>query len=143
MTLGIEQHFAQGIAQLMESTGSNKAEMLAQIKHWYNGYYFEENAVSVYNPYSLLSLFDKQKFNNYWFATGTPTFLLQLIKTKQFDLTEIIDFEVDSSAFMAVEPENISPLIALLQTGYLTISHFEDGWYLLDFPSYCPETHVL
>lgn len=132
----LEDYFDAGIKQLITTTGMDKTELLAKIKHWYNGYSFEENATSVYNPYSLLSLFEKQKFDNYWFATGTPTFLLQLIKTKQFDLSQISDFEVDRSAFMSVEPENISPLIALLQTGYLTIGHFEDGWYRLDFPNF-------
>lgn len=132
----LEHYFGTSIKQLIDSTGLEKPTLMAQIKHWYNGYSFEENALSVYNPYSLLSLFDKQKFDNYWFATGTPTFLLKLIKTKQFDLSQISDFEVDRSAFISVEPENISPLIALLQTGYLTIGHFEDGWYRLDFPNF-------
>ncbi len=107
-----------------------------KIKYWYNGYRFEEDAISVYNPYSLIFLFAKQKFDNYWFATGTPTFLIELIKAKQFNLAEISDFEIDRSAFMSIEPEQISPLIALLQTGYLTIADFDDGWYRLDFPNY-------
>lgn len=114
----------------------DKAAMLAKIKHWYNGYRFHHSAAGVYNPYSLLSLFDHQEFDNYWFATATPTFLIELIKNQAFDLTGMTCFEVDKEVFMATEPEQMTPLPMMLQTGYLTIADYQEGWYRLDFPNY-------
>ena len=132
----LENSFDTDIDELGSIDKLDRPAILAKIKHWYNGYCFEENSPSVYNPASLLSLFKKKKFDHYWFATATPTFLIDLIKTGQFDLGEIDDFEVDSGAFMAIEPEQLSPLPVLLQTGYLTIVEYDDGWYRLGFPNY-------
>ena len=132
----MEANFKQAIDQLVSREALDKPLLLAKIKHWYNGYYFEEEAVSVYNPYSLLSLFSQQKFKHFWFSTATPTFLIELIKAQKFDLTNMNDFELDDSAFMSMEPEQITPLPVLLQTGYLTITGYEDDLYSLDFPNY-------
>jgi hypothetical protein len=132
----LEVNFKDAIEQLVSRESLNKEQVLAKIKHWYNGYYFEEDAISVYNPYSLLSLFDQQKFKHFWFSTATPTFLIELIKTQQFDLTDMNNFELDDSAFMSMEPEQITPLPVLVQTGYLTITGYEDDLYTLDFPNY-------
>jgi hypothetical protein len=132
----LEGNFAQAIEQLTKQEQTNKAQVLDKIKLWYNGYQFHHEAVGVYNPYSLLCLWKFQEFKNYWFATATPTFLIDLFKSQQFDLGDITDFEVDEEAFMATEPEQMSPLPVMLQTGYLTIASFNDGWYLLDFPNY-------
>jgi hypothetical protein len=132
----LTHNFAPAIEQLALAEHLAPAAALDKIKYWYNGYHFHHNGVGVYNPYSVLSLFNFQEFDNYWFATGTPTFLIDLIKTQKFDLNAITDLEVDKSAFMAIEPEQIGPLIALLQTGYLSISAYDDGWYQLDFPNY-------
>ena len=132
----LERYFVTPIEALLKRQDTNKKALLAKIKHWYNGYYFEEEAKSVYNPYSLLSLFSKQKFSNYWFTTATPTFLLNLLKTKQYDLKNLTEFEVGEEAFATCEPENIGVQSVFLQTGYLTIKSFEDGFFTLDFPNF-------
>jgi hypothetical protein len=131
-----EDDFTLAIEPLAKIHGLNRAELLAKIKYWYNGYRFHQNAVTVYNPYSLLSLFRRKEFDNYWFTTATPTFLIELIKTKQFDLGTLNNFEVDKLFFAATEPEQMTPDPVLLQTGYLTIASYDDGWYRLDFPNY-------
>ncbi len=132
----LETHFDGQINTLAEKFNQDKTALLAKIKHWYNGYRFEEDAPSVYNPYSLLCLFDRQKFLNFWFETATPTFLIELIKTQKFDLSLFANFEVDELFFSAIEPERMTPEPVLLQTGYLTIVDYNDGWYKLDFPNY-------
>jgi hypothetical protein len=86
----LESQFAQPIARLASKEQMDKSHMLAKIKHWYNGYTFEENAPGVYNPFSLLNLFKTQKFNNYWFTTATPTFLLDLLQSRQYDLKNLV-----------------------------------------------------
>lgn len=132
----LENNFTEGLSELTTRTSMDRAELLAKIKHWYNGYYFEEDAVSVYNPYSLLSLFSKQKFKNYWFSTGTPTFLLDLLQNKEYDLKNLTEFEVGEAAFEASEPEEMSVQSVFVQTGYLTIKEYNDPLYKLDFPNY-------
>ena len=77
---------------------------MQKIKEWYNGYRFEENAKTVYNPVSLAHFFKSGgKFNNYWFSTGTPTFLLDLILKSKFDLSLSLDKPVSKSFFDAFE----------------------------------------
>jgi hypothetical protein len=132
----LENYFEPAINELVAVEQLDRSQMLAKIKHWYNGYYFHHSALGIYNPYSLLSLFTRQEFDHFWFSTATPTFLIEMIKKQQFDLADIDDLEVDSAAFMAMEPEQLSPMPVLLQTGYLTIVDYEDDWYRLGFPNY-------
>ena len=112
-----------------------------EIKDWYNGYRFEENAKTVYNPVSLAKFFENGgKFNNYWFATGTPSFLMELTKRMGFDFRSAVGGRsVPEVAFNAFEIDNIDPLALLLQTGYVTIKDTEQKfgqiWYFLDFPN--------
>ena len=112
----------------------------AKIKEWYNGYRFEENAKTVYNPVSLAQFFESGgKFNNYWFSTGTPSFLMELTKQKEFDFETALKEPVPQVTFNAFEIDNIDPLTLLLQTGYVTIKgteeRFGQTWYYLDFPN--------
>ena len=111
-----------------------------KIKQWYNGYRFEENAKTVYNPVSLAKFFENGgKFNNYWFSTGTPSFLMELAKRKEFDFESALKEAVPQVAFSAFEIDDIDPLTLLLQTGYITIKgteeRFDQTWYFLDFPN--------
>ena len=105
-----------------------------KIKTWYNGYKWDLNT-SVYNPFSLLNFFSKQQFQNYWFETGTPTFLINLSKKQ-----EIFDFEntrVSALQLGAYDLENLNALPLMFQTGYLTIKEYDDetGIYVLDYPN--------
>ncbi len=115
-------------------------ELLSQLKLWYDGYRFEENSNTVYNPVSIANFFTKRyKFNNYWFDTGTPSFLMELIKKHHFDFENVLTRPVSKMAFKAFEITKIDPLSLLLQTGYLTIkameTKFNMPWYWLDFPN--------
>ncbi len=132
----LEAYFAPAIVQLNTFEQLGKPALMAKIKDWYNGYRFEEDADSVYNPYSLLSLFKKQKFKNYWFATGTPTFLLNLLQSKQYDLKKLTEFEIGANAFEASDPQEMSVQSVFVQTGYLTIKDYNNSLYSLDFPNY-------
>ena len=112
----------------------------AKIKEWYNGYRFHKNAKTVYNPVSLAYFFENGgEFNNYWFSTGTPAFLLELIRKQKFDLEKALEAPVSGFAFSAYEIDNLNPLTLLLQTGYLTIDkaveRYGDTVYQLRFPN--------
>lgn len=111
-----------------------------EIKEWYDGYRFEAGTETVYNPVSLAKFIQSGgKFNNYWFSTGTPSFLLELIGRKRFDLEDVLKSPVSAFAFDAYEVENLNPLTLLLQTGYLTIEsavqRYGDTAYRLRFPN--------
>ena len=112
----------------------------AKIKEWYNGYRFEEKAKTVYNPVSFAKFLESGgKFNNYWFSTGTPSFLLELIRKNHFSFEDVLSNPVSSFAFDAYEVDKLNPLTLLLQTGYLTIDkaveRYGDTAYMLRFPN--------
>ncbi|MGB0523861.1 MAG: AAA family ATPase [Flammeovirgaceae bacterium] len=115
----LEQNFQDGIAQLCEEFDKDKEWALAEIKRWYNGYSWGNTKNTLYNPFSILNLFDELQFRNYWFETGTPTFLIKLLRKKQqYDLERI---QATSSALGSYQLANISSTTLLFQTGYLTI----------------------
>ena len=116
------------------------ADFKAKIKDWYNGYRFHKNAKTVYNPVSLAKFFESGgEFNNYWFSTGTPSFLLELVRKNNFNFEKVLDTPVSGFAFDAYEIDRLNPLTLLLQTGYLTIDRaverYGDTAYMLRFPN--------
>lgn len=114
-------------------------QLLSQITKWYDGYLFttDQNATKIYNPYSVLLFFSKQNFSNYWFSTGTPTFLINLIKNVNYSIQDFEQVQATSSELGAFEIENISLKTLLFQTGYLTLSSKStvNGNYVLTYPN--------
>jgi hypothetical protein len=104
------------------------------LKSWYNGYSWDLS-VSVYNPFSLLSFFRKKKFQNYWFETGTPTFLIKLAeKTKLYDFEDI---EIGATALNAYDIQKLELIPLMFQTGYLTMKSYNEmsDVYVLGYPN--------
>lgn len=135
-----EAYFADRIDSACKQLNTPREELLPEIKAWYDGYRFEEESETVYNPVSLAQFFvNSCKFNNYWFSTGTPSFLMELTKKADFNFEKTLSEPVMGLAFNAFEIDKIDPLALLLQTGYLTIkSSFVDlgeTLYYLDFPN--------
>ena len=120
----LETAFADRLATL--ASDRPKDDFLQEIKKWYNGYRFEENAQTVYNPVSLAKFFQSGgEFKNYWFKTGTPTFLLDLIMKSKFDYSLSLNKPVSEAFFDAFEVTDLDPMVMLFQTGYLTIDRAE------------------
>jgi hypothetical protein len=132
----LENNFNNGITELAKLEDMEKPAILIKIKHWYNGYHFHHRAIGVYNPFSLLSLFLNQEFQNYWYSTGTPTFLLNLLQQQHYNLKDLTEFAIGDNAFAASDPQDINILSVFVQTGYLTIKSYNDPLYTLDFPNY-------
>ena len=104
-----------------------------EIKTWYNGYSWDGKNF-VYNPFSALSFFGSGAFQNFWFATGTPTFLVKLFKEQM--VYDVGKTEVGQIAFESFELNDIDITSLLFQTGYLTIKQVEEfGLYVLDYPN--------
>jgi len=133
----LEANFPDYIDRLAGAIGKTRPETLDELRIWYNGYRFEENALTVYNPVSVMKCFDTQKFKNYWFETGTPTFLVDLLRESPVDLG---DLEAPDAAFSTYDPSDLFPLPLLVQTGYLTIkSAIREGrgtFFQLGFPNF-------
>lgn len=117
----LESSFDEYIRQVATGLSTSKEQVLEDIRLWYNGYTWN-GQTPVYNPFSTLLFLDRQQLNNYWFETGTPTFLVQLIKERN-DVEPIVEsIIVDSSALGGgYEPGQMSIIPLLFQTGYLTI----------------------
>jgi len=115
----------------------NSAQLLDDMRFWYNGYRFSALPLRVYNPFSVILFLQKKKFSNYWFETGTPTFLIEVIK-KRFGEFQGVEGALFSEAiFSASDPEHISLAALLYQTGYVTIREYfsETRSYVLAYPN--------
>lgn len=132
----LNSNFSQAIDQLVDIEQLDRGQMLAKIKHWYNGYQFHHHAVGVYNPYSVLSLFQRREFDNDWYTTATPTFLLDLLQKKHYELKNLTEHKVSAAVFQASDPQNMEIQSLLVQTGYLTIKEYNNPLYPLDFPNF-------
>jgi len=133
----LESNFAEYIDALADERGESREATLAELKKWYNGYCFHHDSPRVYNPVSTMKCLGSREFKNYWFETGTPTFLVNLLKKKPLDLE---DLNAPETAFSTYDIENLSALPLLVQTGYLTLGGTEqlgeETWYELDFPNF-------
>ncbi len=134
----LEANFQPEIKSIAERYNYTKDEVLAELKKRYDGYLFNEEGKHVYNPFSLLGALDAHEFRNYWFATGTPTFLIKLLKDADYDLRKITEnASLDSNALFDYRPDTGNPIPIFFQAGYLTIKDFdrEFSTYNLCFPN--------
>ncbi|MBI4770238.1 MAG: ATP-binding protein [Chloroflexi bacterium] len=134
----VETNFPDYLHAFAETQGTTSKALRAQIQAWYDGFCFSRRCEPVYNPFSLLLLFQKREFQNYWFESGTPTFLIKLLKTRGYDLQQLEDLQVPELAFSTYEIESLEIVPLLFQTGYLTIKDYEDRFqtYTLSYPNY-------
>jgi hypothetical protein len=115
----------------------DEEEVRLKIREYYNGYRFSETDLKVYNPFSLIKFFDESKFRNYWFESGTPTFLVNLIKERNYYIPQAESFSADETTFSSYELDNLDITALLFQTGYLTIKDYDRdfGTYVLGYPN--------
>jgi hypothetical protein len=129
--------FGPEMEKLATAQGLSAADCLAVVRRQYNGYHFHHAGESVYNPFSTLNVFSTREFADYWFQTGTPTFLVELLKATDTDLREIDGVELEASDFANYRADPDRPLPVLYQSGYLTIKGYdpEVRTYTLGFPN--------
>jgi len=119
----LENYFREYIDEFAKANNISRENLLSDIREWYDGYSWDgEN--HLYNPYSILSLFNDGEFANYWFETGTPSFLMNFIKNNKEDVGVLFKSDTKISGnFPSFNLENIDFTTLLLQTGYLTIKN--------------------
>ena len=113
-------------------------EVIERLKQQYDGYHFANNAEGMFNPFSLLNALKFSDFDNYWFQTGTPTYLVSLLKKSDFDIRLLIDgIILDPSDFTEYRAEPDNPIPMIYQSGYLTIKEYrkERNLYTLGLPN--------
>lgn len=128
---------ADDIRDMADEYDCPPEEMHARIKNHYDGYHFSEKSDDIYNPFSLLTAFLQRKIGNYWFDTGTPTYLIRQLQLFHADITNMDDIEVPASAFDLPTEAMHDALPLLYQSGYITIKGFnrEEGLYRLSMPN--------
>jgi hypothetical protein len=120
----LENNFSEYIDRAAERLKMTREYLLDRIRYWYNGYTWD-GKTAIYNPFSTLRFFDLKEFGSYWFDTGTPTFLIDIIQRRNTVSAVLAPFVVDSSTFKGYEPTDMDEIPLLFQTGYLTIKQME------------------
>ena len=130
--------FTPEIERLGVSNGMDFDTTLERMTKLYDGYHFYPHCEGVFNPFSVLNACKSKILDNFWFQTGTPTYLVDLLKQSDYDLRLLIDgLEVGSSGFAEYRAETKNPLPMIYQSGYLTIKNFDKSLnlYTLGFPN--------
>lgn len=120
----IKQNLSEGISELGKRLGKNEEEILKILKDEYDGYHFSEQMIDIYNPFSLLSAINNKKISNYWFRTGTPSFLAQRLRSSLSPLRRIFNSEATELMLSETDSAQTDIIALLYQTGYLTLKSY-------------------
>lgn len=132
----IHATFEEELHELAAAQGMTYGETCSELKERYDGYHFVENTEGIYNPFSLLNTFKYRKFGSYWFETGTPTYLVELLQRNHYDLERMTREQTDADVLNCIHGDD-EPLPVIFQSGYLTIKGYDKvfGLYRLGFPN--------
>jgi hypothetical protein len=135
-------NFQYGIQKMADRLSTSTEDVITKLTDRYDGYHFCEDSVGIFNPFSLLNAFSDSDLDSYWFRSGTPRFLIEMLKKyKEKGLFEVTDLDstqpVDASDFESPLEMQTGPLPLLYQAGYLTIKDFdpESSVYTLTIPN--------
>ena len=132
-------YFDEEVHALASANEISTEDCYSQLANLYDGYHFEEGTVGVYNPFSLLNTLRSKRFREYWFETGTPTFLIKALKLKDYNISSVLNSEIKVSTdnLTQVDYTLSDPIPLLYQSGYLTIKGYNSlsKLYTLGFPN--------
>ena len=134
----LHKYFEDSVAELADANRLSINECYKKLKDMYDGYHFSEDSEGMYNPFSLLNTLRSRKFKEYWFETGTPTLLVNVMKQTSFDVTTLSDNVVVPAAKLNGMQDIVNkPVSLFFQTGYLTIKEYDSEYneYRLGFPN--------
>jgi hypothetical protein len=136
----VEHYFGERIDELADKNKLDRKEYRETIRQWYNGFRFHEDALTVYNPVSLgMFINEGGRFSNYWFSTGSPSFIFKVLKKQHIDFFKTINEQIPDFVLDSFDVTNMLAAPLLLQTGYLTIESaqfvFNKTLYKLNFPN--------
>ena len=133
----LETYFAEPLPRLAAKYKCTIEEMKSWLKRQYDGYHFSTNMADIYNPFSILNAFQMNVIRDYWFATGTPSYLIRLLQHSREHINELTGKFYKPSLFVDYKADVEQPLPMIYQSGYLTIKEYNmrTDTYLLDFPN--------
>ena len=134
----IEANFVPELERLAERNGLTKEDCMAYLTRMYDGYHFNYvRKEGMYNPFSILNVLRSGMFENYWFASGTPTFLAEMLKKTHYDLRELDGLEVTAASLTDDRADVNNPVPMIYQSGYLTIKGYDTELrlYKLGYPN--------
>ena len=125
------------IERMAKANNGTYEEACAHLKRQYDGYHFSKNCADIYNPFSLLNAFDAKEYKNFWFSTGTPTFLIDILQRTDFDVQSLDGLTATDEQFDAPTDHIVDPIPVLYQSGYLTIKGYDPAFrlYRLAYPN--------
>ena len=138
----IHENLETELHEFADARGITYDRLCTELKDCYDGYHFTHNSIGIYNPFSLLNAFKYKEFGSYWFETGTPTYLVKLLKKHHYDLERMAHEETDAQVLNSIDSESTNPIPVIYQSGYLTIKGYDErfGIYRLGFPNREVET---
>lgn len=133
----LKSYFKEGISELASANGDSESETIDKLRMRYGGYHFEKNSEGIYNPFSVLNTLAKHRYKGYWFETGTPTFLIELLKEHGYRLPDLNKEQVSANVMSSMDSSFPNPIPVIYQSGYLTIKGYDERFkkYQLGFPN--------
>lgn len=133
----LHDYFDEGIQELADANGMSKEDCYARLKRDFDGYHFSIDGPGMYNPFSVLNAIGRRQFGDYWFETGTPTFLVKQLQKTNYPLEEMTREGLTADTLNSIDIMDENPLPLLFQSGYLTIKDYDEefGEYQLGFPN--------
>lgn len=133
----LKHYFTGSVEELSDVCRLTALECYAKLAQMYDGYHFCENTQGIYNPFSILNTFAKMSFGEYWFETGTPSFLVKYLKEGNYNLDNISKNDVSIEELSGVNYADPMPITLMYQSGYLTIKGYDSEFrsYYLDYPN--------
>ncbi len=133
----IHAYMEQGVLDLTRNLQMDYEEVCMELKRRYDGYHFTHRSQGMYNPFSLLNTFAKSDFGDYWFETGTPSYLVELLKHTDYDLYNMAHTETNADVLNSIDAVSRNPIPVIYQSGYLTIKSYNPRFkiYTLGFPN--------
>ena len=128
---------AEPIREMAHVMDFTVEEMKAALKKHYDGYHFSKRMLDIYNPFSIINALDEKSMDDYWYRSGTPTYLAKLIEGHNINMQELLEQPYEPKYFMDYKADVEDPLAMLYQSGYLTIKEYDAEYneYLLDYPN--------
>lgn len=133
----LHQYFKEDIQRIADIEGITYAEISNRLRKNYDGYHFAPNTAGIYNPFSILNTLARLEFGSYWFETGTPSYLVELLRNNDYALEEIDKTVVGTESLIGIDATDTDPIPVIYQSGYLTISDYdkEFGLFTLGYPN--------
>ena len=131
------RYFREDIEVLAGEVGMSFDETCARLRENYDGYHFAKDSVGIYNPFSILNTLASMEFDDYWFETGTPTYLARLLQQSNYNLEDIEHLTVKGGTLNSIDAYSGNPIPMIYQSGYLTLDRYNSTFntYTLKFPN--------